>query len=131
MNDVVTVTKDDAIGTLTVCRQNSMNALNAEVVSLLLDRFNELVSDRAIRVIVFTGQGTKSFISGADINEFIDAGPREALAIAGRIKALTDRMIRCPKPVLAAINGFCLGGGLELALACDIRIASNNARFGV
>ncbi len=131
MTEVVTIIKEASVGTLTVCRPNAMNALNAAVVAALSVGFDELVRDASIRAIVITGQGEKSFISGADINEFLDAGPAEALVIARRLKALTERIVSCPKPVVAAINGFCLGGGLELALACDVRIASNNARFGV
>ena len=131
MGEVVAITKEGAVGTLTICRPDAMNALNAAVVGRLAVGMDELAHDKSVRAIVITGQGDKSFVSGADIKEFLDAGPAEALAIAQRFKAITDRITRCSKPVIAAVNGFCLGGGMELALACDIRIASSHARFGL
>lgn len=131
MSEIVAVSREGAAGTLTINRPDAMNALNAAVLAGLARGLDEFTADTAIRCIVITGQGEKSFVSGADITEFLDAGPAEALAIARRFKAVNDRIVDCPKPVIASINGFCLGGGLELALACDIRIAASEARFGL
>jgi enoyl-CoA hydratase len=131
MAALVATTTNAAVGTLTICRPEAMNALNGPVLEQLADGLDLLTREDAIRAIVITGQGGKSFISGADIGEFLDAGPVEALAITRRFKAVADRIAACPKPVIAAVNGYCLGGGFELALACDIRIAAANARFGL
>ena len=84
-----------------------------------------------MRVIVLAGAGERAFVAGADIAEFVGATPEDALAIAGGIRRVTAAITTAPQPVIAAVNGFCLGGGFELALACDIRIASDTARFGL
>jgi enoyl-CoA hydratase len=131
MIEVVAITREGAVGTLTISRPDAMNALNAAVVLRLAEGVDEFSRDASIRAIIVTGQGEKSFVSGADITEFLDAGPAEALAISRRFKAMNDRIMACPKPVVASINGFCLGGGMELALACDIRVAASHARFGL
>src|SRR5690606_2482886 len=89
------------------------------------------VETPAVRVIQITGEGDRAFVAGADITEFVGASPADAMAIALRIKKVTDLLAASPKPVVAVVNGFCLGGGFELALACDIRIASSKAMFGL
>jgi len=128
---LVTAEANGAIGTITVRRPKALNALNAAVLQGLLDAVRTLSSNPAIRVLKLTGEGERAFIAGADISEFVGASPSDALDIATRIKVITDALTACTKPVVAVINGFCLGGGLELALACDIRVASTNAQFGL
>ncbi|MET4204441.1 MULTISPECIES: enoyl-CoA hydratase-related protein [unclassified Bradyrhizobium] len=128
---LVTSQINGVVGTIVVRRPKALNALNAAVLKQLLDAINELSSDSAVRVLQLTGEGDRAFIAGADISEFVGASPADALAIAARIKHVTDALVECPKPVVAVVNGFCLGGGLELALACDIRIASSKAQFGL
>ena len=130
-HQLVTTDIDGAIGTITVRRPQALNALNATVMKGLLDGIMRLSGDAAVRVVQLTGEGDRAFIAGADISEFVGASPADALAIAARIKLVIDALTRCPKPVVAVVNGFCLGGGLELALACDIRIASTKAQFGL
>ncbi|MCO5089645.1 enoyl-CoA hydratase-related protein [Bosea sp. (in: a-proteobacteria)] len=122
---------DGALGRLTVRRPNALNALNAAVLEQLLDGVERLVTNPDVRVLQVSGEGERAFIAGADISEFVGARPADALVIAARIKRVLDALARCPKPVVAVINGFCLGGGFELALACDIRIASTKAQFGL
>jgi enoyl-CoA hydratase len=131
MSDVVLLERAGAVATLTVNRPEALNALNAEVVARLTGAVADLDADPAARVIVITGQGPKAFVAGADITQFVEASPAAAEQIALAGKAMHDRIAACRKPVIASINGFCLGGGLELALACDIRIAAANARFGL
>lgn len=127
----VTAEIEGAIGTITVRRPKALNALNAVVVGQLFEAATALVENPAVRVIQVTGEGDRAFVAGADITEFVGASPAEAMAIALRIKKVTDLLSTSPKPVVAVVNGFCLGGGFELALACDIRIASSKALFGL
>jgi len=122
---------DGAVATITVCRPKALNALNAAVLDALLDAIGSLARDPATRVVLLTGEGDRAFIAGADIAEFVGARPVDALAMAARTKRVIDAVTDCPKPVVAVVNGFCLGAGLELALACDIRIASTKAQFGL
>ena len=131
MTGEVTIETQGAVATVRICRPEALNALNSQVLSSLLEAFRKLTHTDAARAIVLTGSGDRAFVAGADIRDFIEAGPLEALAIAHHVRAVTDAMAACPKPIIAAINGHCLGGGLELALATDIRIASCTARFGL
>lgn len=121
----------DSIGTITVSRPKAMNALNRDVLEKFLDALTDHVADPDVRVILLAGAGDQAFIAGADINEFVGANVSDALAIAERIRRVTDLMVGCPKPIVASIHGYCLGGGMELALAADIRIASITAKFGL
>jgi enoyl-CoA hydratase len=130
-DELVSVSIDQAIATMTVRRPNALNALNAGVLRQLEQAVFRLSADDAVRVLLLTGEGEKAFIAGADIPEFLEAGPTEALVIAERIKRVAGAITACPKPVVAVVNGFCLGGGFELALACDVRIASKHAQFGL
>ncbi|MCB2039079.1 MAG: enoyl-CoA hydratase/isomerase family protein, partial [Ottowia sp.] len=91
--------------------------------------FRQMTASPDVRVVLFTGQGDRAFVAGADIGELDGATPRQALVIASRIRAVIDAMLACPKPIVAVINGLAYGGGFELALASDIRIASSRARF--
>jgi enoyl-CoA hydratase len=131
MEEFVATSKSGSVAKLTICRPQAMNALNDAVLRSLLKQLDELAADSLVRVIVISGQGERAFIAGADISEFLGADSIDALEIAHKFKAVADRMTKCVKPVVGAINGFCLGGGFEIALACDLRIASSNAVFGV
>ncbi|HWA43910.1 MAG TPA: enoyl-CoA hydratase-related protein [Hypericibacter adhaerens] len=132
MTDIlVTAEVSGAIGTITVRRPKALNALNAEVLRQLLDAIGRLSDDKAVRVILLTGEGDRAFVAGADITEFVGASPADALAISERFKRVTNALTGAPKPVVAVINGYCLGGGFELALACDIRIAATTAKLGL
>lgn len=128
---LILVRRDGPVATLTVNRPRQLNALNAGVVAALGEAFAALSADRSVRVIVLTGAGDRAFVAGADIGEFVGATPEQALAIARGIRRVTAAMTEAPQPVIAAIGGFCLGGGFELALACDIRLAADTARFGL
>ncbi len=120
------------IATVTINRPESLNALNYKTIRELSDAFGKLNDDREIRVIILTGSGEKSFVAGADIKEFSDFGTEaaEELARNGQ-NLLFNRIENLNKPVIAAVNGFALGGGLELAMACHIRYASDNAKLGL
>ncbi len=118
----------NAICTLTISAPKSLNALNSNILKELDDFLTHIHPD--IRVLILTGDGEKSFVAGADISEMQNLNETEGFAF-GRLGAEVFRKIETlPIPVIAAVNGFALGGGCELALSCDIRIASNNARFG-
>jgi enoyl-CoA hydratase len=118
-----------AISVLTINRPDKRNALNGAVRCALLGALDAAARDPAIRVIIITGAGDKAFIAGADIAEFEGRTPVDQFRVMKQ-PSVYDALERLGKPVIAAINGFCLGGGMELALACDIRIASTSARFG-
>lgn len=120
-----------AVARLVVNRPEALNALNAAVISGLYAAFSRLAEDRSCRVIVLRGAGDRAFVAGADVAEFAAALPADALAVAERTRRLHSAMVSAPQPVVAAIGGYCLGGGFELALACDIRIASRKAQFGL
>jgi enoyl-CoA hydratase/carnithine racemase len=127
----VTTALDGQVAIITVNRPTALNALNAGMLSDLEAAVTQAGADRAIRAILLTGEGEKAFIAGADIVEFVGASPTDALAITERTKRVVDAVVRCPKPVVAVINGYCFGAGFELALACDMRIASTRAQMGL
>jgi enoyl-CoA hydratase len=129
--ETILVEIDGNVALITLNRPKVLNALNALMIGELAEAFEELDADAVVRAIVLTGAGDRAFAAGADIGE-LNALPN---AVAGVAKArsgqgLTLQIERMRKPVIAAINGFALGGGCELALACDIRLASEKARFG-
>lgn len=130
--EFITLQRDgDGVALLTLNRPNVLNALNAQLLAELAQTLRELENDSSIRAIIITGSGEKAFAAGADIGE-LNALPN---AVEGARKArdgqqITLQIERLRKPVIMAINGFALGGGCELAMAGDIRIASNNAKFG-
>jgi enoyl-CoA hydratase len=105
--------------------------LNTEVNLTLTDCLNRAEADPEVRVIILKGSGNKAFVAGADIKEMMTMSAMEAREHAIRAKRVTDTIWNLKKPVIAAIQGFCLGGGLEYALACDLRIATENAKFGL
>jgi enoyl-CoA hydratase len=126
----IDVAIEAGIATVTVNRPDAMNAIDLEHATLLRDALEELGSDEAARVVVLTGAGEKAFIAGADIKYMRDLDVTGAKAwgdLGQRCGVLLETM---PKPTIAAVNGFALGGGCELALACDLRIASSTARLG-
>jgi enoyl-CoA hydratase len=129
--ETILVERDGAIATLTLNRPSVLNALNILMIRELKEAIAELDADRSVRAIVLTGAGDRSFAAGADIGELsaLD-GPVAGAAMARSGQALTLALENARTPTIAAINGFALGGGCELALACDIRIASEKAKFG-
>jgi len=129
MSETILLAREGRVAILTVNRPDKLNALNDQVRVDLLAALAEIEHDDGIGAVVITGSGEKSFIAGADISEFAGRSPfdqREAM----RSPRIFDVMAGFPKPVIAMINGFCLGGGCELASSCDLRIASDKARFG-
>ena len=122
--------KDDGIAVITVNRPDKLNALNRVVIGELEAAITELDADASVRGLIVTGAGEKAFVAGADISELAKATPIEARAVGRRGQRVFDRLERFRGPVIAAVNGFALGGGCELALACHVRIASENARLG-
>lgn len=126
----LSVRKADGLGWVTINRPEKLNALNAETIRELKAAFGELEKDGGVKAIILTGAGDKAFVAGADISELsgLDEARGEAYAREGQ--ELTLMMENFPKPVLAAINGFALGGGTEIALACHVRVASENAKLG-
>jgi enoyl-CoA hydratase len=124
----ITVERRGAVAVLTVNRPEKLNALNSSVHTEGVAALDELKHDDSVRVLVITGAGQKSFIAGADISEFEGKTPVTQRSTFQE-RTLFNSIDTFPKPVIAMINGFCLGGGCELALACDIRIAGENARF--
>jgi enoyl-CoA hydratase len=124
--------KFDGILTITIQRPQALNALNAGIIAALADAIDVAQTDGEVRTIVLTCSGDKAFVAGADIKEFADFSGKEGKALAKQgQEILFNRIERSAKPVIAAVNGFALGGGLELALACHIRIASDNALMGL
>jgi enoyl-CoA hydratase len=129
--DTLLTTLENGIFTITINRPDKMNALNKDVINDLAMAVNEIYENAAIQSAIITGEGDKAFVAGADISEFttLDAARGEELARRGQ-KLVFDKIENSPKPIIAAVNGYALGGGCELALACHFIIASENAKFG-
>ncbi|MEO8030550.1 MAG: enoyl-CoA hydratase-related protein [Gemmatimonadota bacterium] len=120
----------DGVATITINRPDKLNALNDALFRQLAELVSRAESDPSVRGLVLTGAGSKAFAAGADIAELSSQTPLDAKARSLYGQAVMSRLERLGKPVIAAVNGFCLGGGCELAMACHIRLASDNARFG-
>jgi len=122
----------EGIATITIDRPNKLNALNRATIQELHDAFQSLDANKSIKVILLTGSGDKAFVAGADISEFADFSIEEGGKLAARGQELLfDFIENLSTPVIAAINGFALGGGLELAMSCHFRLASTNAKMGL
>ena len=119
----------DGIGFITISRPDVRNAMNQQVLEELRGALDELREDNSVGVVVFTGAGDKAFVAGADIGELKERTMVDGLA--ARLQRLYDEIEGFEKPTVAALNGFALGGGCELAMACDVRIASENAKLGL
>ncbi len=122
--------KRNAIGYVTINRPEKLNAMNRTVMAELLACFQALQKDEEVRVVILTGSGEKAFVAGADINELAVQTPLEGKETARSGQQLFDLIENLGKPVIAAINGFAVGGGCELILACTLRIAAETARLG-
>ena len=121
---------ENNILTITINRPDKLNALNKDVFTDLNNAVTEIETNPEIRSAIITGAGTKAFVAGADISEFRDFNKEQAMTLAKRGQDIFARIENCSKPIIAAVNGFALGGGCELAMACHFRIASDNAKFG-
>lgn len=126
----VTVSDRDAVRIITVNRPDKLNALNAATIDALDEAFAAAIDDAGVRAIVLTGAGPKAFVAGADIAEMNNLAPVQGRDFALRGQRMMRRVERSPKPVVAMVNGFALGGGLELAMCCHLRIAADTARVG-
>jgi enoyl-CoA hydratase len=122
---------EDQILTLIINRESKLNALNRETLNELTSALTDALQNKQIRGIIITGSGSKAFIAGADISEFLDYDAAEAHQIANTGHKLLNFIENSEKPIIAAINGYALGGGLELAMACHLRIAANSAKMGL
>jgi enoyl-CoA hydratase len=124
------IAKHDAVAVVTVNRPDKLNALNVQTLGELEQAFAHLATAADVRGVIVTGSGEKAFVAGADIAELATQTPVQGKLIARRGQAIFDSIENLGKPVIAAVNGFALGGGCELAMACHLRLASENARLG-
>ena len=122
--------KQEGIGVLTIDRPKALNALNSETLLELNDCIGKIEADKEVKVLVITGGGDKSFVAGADIKEMSTKNAVDGRNFGKVGQDVFTRIENMPQPVIAAVNGFALGGGCELACACDFRYASENALFG-
>ena len=128
-SDLILQERRGAVAILTLNRPDKRNALNGQLRCAFLGAMDTVARDQEIRAVVLTGAGEKAFVAGADVTEFEGRSAVEQYRIS-KAPTLHEAIERLPKPVIAAVNGYCLGGGMELALACDVRIASDTATFG-
>jgi enoyl-CoA hydratase len=125
----IDVDVDDGVAVVTINRPEALNAFDGEHLDLLGATIHTLGNERAVRAVILTGAGDRAFSAGADIKTMASLSHAEGLAFARKGHAVANALERLPQPVVAAVNGYAFGGGCELAIACDIRIASENARF--
>jgi len=126
----ITYEKSEGVATITINRPEALNAFSAEVVSEILQAIEDVKADESVRVVVLTGAGERAFSAGADIKAMKGMNALKARELSQMGERLCSALENLEKPVIAAINGYALGGGLEVAMACDIRLASENARMG-
>ena len=127
---LITVTTEDGITTITINRPDKMNALNIQLLSEIDKAFDEVYDNDEVRGVIITGSGAKAFAAGADIAEFSNFTSEKAKEMSANGHRVFNKIESCSKPVIAAVNGFALGGGCELAMSCHMRLASENAKFG-
>lgn len=127
--ETLIVSIENHVAVITINRPDKRNALNSAVRRELIEALDQLRTDDSARVVVITGAGDKAFIAGADISEFAERTPVQQRAVMAE-RRIFDEVAEFPKPVIAMINGFALGGGCELALACDVRVAARSAKLG-
>ena len=131
MYNLLLTSLQDGVFVITINRPEKLNALNAEVITELGAAIDEVYNNPLIRSALITGAGEKAFVAGADISEFISLNGEQGKQLAQRGQDMVfSKIENCPKPIVAAVNGFALGGGCELAMACHFRVASENAKFG-
>jgi enoyl-CoA hydratase len=131
-DDACSVTRDEnGVARMTIGNVRKANILNTPVMERLLAGFERLAQDRTLRVLVLTGSGDRSFIGGADVREMAALDQASAKQFIGKLGAVCEAVRVFPAPVVARVNGWCLGGGLELAMACDLRVASAAAKFAM
>lgn len=125
----VDVSHQDGIAVVTMNRPEALNAFNTEQLHLMLTALRTLRGDKSVRCVIITGAGDRAFAAGADIKEMVDKSPPEGLAFGRLGHSVVNTIEALPQPTIAAVNGYAIGGGNEIALACDIRLASENAIF--
>jgi 3-hydroxypropionyl-coenzyme A dehydratase len=130
LNNIQIERPTDDIAIITINRPEVLNAINVEVIAEMSSAIDIVAADNSVKVVIITGKGERSFCAGADIRYVVNITPIEAERYASSVHAMLNKIENLEKPVIAAINGYALGGGCEIALACDIRIASSNAKIG-
>lgn len=130
MYQTLLIILENGILTVVINRVEKLNALNKEVLTELNKVLDEIERNPEIRSVIITGAGSKAFVAGADISEFGGLSKEEAMAMARRAQDIFFRIENCSKPIVAAVNGFALGGGCELAMSCHFRVAADHAKFG-
>lgn len=130
MYQTILFTVENNVATITINRPDKLNALNKDVFTDLNTALDEIQSNAQIKSAIITGAGVKAFVAGADISEFGGLNKEQAMALAKRGQDTFARIENSPKPIVAAVNGFALGGGCELAMSCHFRVAAENAKFG-
>src|SRR6185437_918571 len=121
---------ENGVLTITINRPDKLNALNTKVLEELNQAMNSVYTDDEIKAVIITGAGEKAFVAGADISEFTSLNDDRGSQLSKKGQDIFFKIENCPKPVIAAVNGFALGGGCELAMSCHFRLASANAKFG-
>lgn len=130
MQEMIQLDVNAGIAALRINRPEQLNSLNSSVLGALENAVDEIAAQSAVKVVLLSGQGSKAFVAGADITEMLPMTPVEAQHFSAVGQRVFSKLGALPQPVIAVINGYALGGGCELALSCDIRIAAENARFG-
>ncbi len=130
MTQNISTNIENGIMYITITRESKMNALNIQTLKDIREAVASIYENNEVKGVILTGAGTKAFAAGADISEFVNFNVEEGTRMSAEGHAVLNTIEKCPKPVIAAVNGFALGGGNELAMSCHMRIASENARFG-